>query len=141
MSFLDDVELELYDDEDEPEEDNSESHRLLDHYGEGAYDITEDVIEYPNGKVFDCPCGHPHGVFMEDVASKCYSCMEYTLVDTRARERPIDDDETRKSRVGDGSNDSMAVGDEEESNEEGEGREEQDEENSDVAQTGLGDWV
>lgn len=120
MVFLDSVELEVYDNDKAESNNSASSRKPIDHYGDNAVDITDEVIEYPKGKVFDCVCGHGIGVPMEKVGTKCYSCGEHVLVDNKALERPLDSKETRKARVGEDST-------EEESNEGG--------------QTGLGDWT
>lgn len=55
-------------------------------YGEDFVDVTEDVMCYEKGKVFQCECGQDFGLPHEQVAVKCPSCNRM-VVDRDTDER------------------------------------------------------
>ena len=89
MGFLDDA----FEDEESGLE-GTEYEYLEEHFDEHVIDITDSVEEYDNGKTIECPCGAGIGVKMDEIATKCYSCMERVLIDLYAEERPLQDEET-----------------------------------------------
>lgn len=68
-------------------------------YGEDFVDVTEGVICYEKGKVFQCECGQDFGVKHDRVAVKCPSCNRM-VVDRDTDERGPPDREQEQTGLG-----------------------------------------
>lgn len=68
-------------------------------YGKDYVDVTDDVVCYEHGKVFDCECGQDIGVYHEIEAVVCASCSRY-CVDKHYRKRDAPSNETQQSTLG-----------------------------------------
>lgn len=66
---------------------------------ENWVDVTEQVVEYPKGKAFDCPCGKEYGVQYGTGVQMCYSCQR-KLVDKQAGEREPGSDDGGQTSLG-----------------------------------------
>jgi len=69
-------------------------------FGEDFVDVTEDVICYEKGKVFQCDCGLDFGIPHEQPAEKCPRCNRY-VVDRDTEERGPPDREQSQTGLGD----------------------------------------
>lgn len=69
-------------------------------YGEDFVDVTDDVMCYEKGKVFQCDCEQDFGVEHDRVAVKCPRCRRH-VVDRDADERGPPDREHGQTGLGD----------------------------------------